>query len=145
MTAGSQPVEPTTFEEIEIGQSIRVERIVGQDMIRVFADLSEDHNPVHLDEDFAATTKFRRPIAHGALLCAFISAAIANYLPGRGSIYVAQDLRFKRPVYVGSSISVEIRVAEKIPDKRQVLLSVAIESSGELVAVGSSLVVPPGQ
>ncbi len=145
MTAGSQPVEPTTFEEIEIGQSIRVERTVDQDMIRVFADLSEDHNPVHLDADFAATTKFRRPIAHGALLCAFVSAAIANRLPGSGSIYVAQDLRFKRPVYVGSSISIEVSVAEKIPDKRQVLLNVTVESSGELVAVGSSLVIPPSQ
>ncbi len=143
MPSSSAAGTPKTFQDLQIGESVRVERTVDQDMIRVFADLSEDHNPVHLDADFAATTKFRRPIAHGALLCAFVSAAIANQLPGRGSIYVAQDLRFKRPVYVGSSISVEMSVAEKNPEKRQVLLSVAIESSGELVAVGSSLVIPP--
>jgi len=134
------------FEEIEIGQSLRMSRIVTEEMIRLFAAASGDVNPVHLDDAFAEATPFKGRIAHGMLTAGFISAAIATGLPGPGSVYVSQELRFDRPVRAGDTITVELTVQEKIPSKNHVILkTVARNQNNKVVVAGVATVLPPPQ
>ena len=91
------------IDELKVGQSATYERTVTETDIAQFAELSGDHNPVHLDEAFAAKTLFKGRIAHGMLSAAFISTTVGTKLPGYGSIYVSQNLRFRAPVRIGDT------------------------------------------
>ncbi len=86
-----------TFNQLEIDQTVEIVRLVSQQDIQNFAYLSGDHNPVHLDADFAAKTQFKKPIAHGMFGAGLISAVIGTQLPGPGCIYVDQQLKVSRP------------------------------------------------
>ena len=137
-------LEGFSVEEIEIGQSVRVSRAVTEEMVRLFAAASGDLNPMHLDEAFATDTVFKGRIAHGMLTAGFISAAIATGLPGPGSVYVSQELRFDRPVRVGDTITVELTVQEKIAGKNHVVLkTVARNQNNKVVVSGMATVLPP--
>jgi 3-hydroxybutyryl-CoA dehydratase len=87
-------------------------------MVRQFAEISGDKNPIHLDAAYAAKTRFERPIAHGILLGSFISALLSSELPGPGAIYVSQELRFLAPVHVGEEVVVSALVLEHIGRSR---------------------------
>ena len=103
-------------------------------------------NPVHLDADFAANTPFKERIAHGMLTGAFISAALAMELPGPGTIYLGQTLRFRLPVKIGDTITVNLEVTEKRDDKKFVTLDCkAVNQKGKTVASGSAEVMAPGE
>ena len=97
-----------TFDEITIGDTATYTRLVTEREIQLFAAVSGDHNPVHLDPEYAATTQFGECIAHGMLTGAFISAAIAMELPGPGTIYLGQQLSFRAPVLLGDTLSVDL-------------------------------------
>jgi 3-hydroxybutyryl-CoA dehydratase len=133
-----------TYDEITIGQSASYTKQVRERDVQMFAEISGDKNPVHLDEEFAAGTQFGERIAHGMLTGAFISAAIAMELPGPGSIYLGQTLRFTRPVKLGDTITVNIEVTAK-KDKRQfvTLACEAINQEGKTVASGEAEVMAP--
>ena len=92
------------------GDSRQSSRVINAEMVRAFATLSGDSNPVHLDAEYAATTVFKKPIAHGMLVASTISALIAMEIPGPGAIYLAQDLRFLKPVYFGDEITTDVSV-----------------------------------
>lgn len=96
---------------MEVGQHVESHHMVDEALVQKFADLSGDHNPLHLNAQYAAKTRFGRPIAHGALLMSFVSALLGEKLPGPGAIYLSQTAKFKAPVYVGESVDVAIRVA----------------------------------
>jgi acyl dehydratase len=137
-------LESFRFEDIEIGQSLRMSRTVTEEMVRLFAAATGDVNPMHLDQSFAAATPFKGCIAHGMLTAGFISAAIATGLPGPGSVYVGQELRFDRPVRAGDTITVELVVQEKIPGKNHVVLkTVARNQNNKTVVSGTATVLPP--
>ena len=109
-----------------------------------FADVSNDHNPVHLDESYAAATPFKGRIAHGMLLAAYISAVIGNNLPGPGSIYVNQTLFFKAPVRYGDTIATSVEVVELIPERNRVRLkTTCTNQTGTVVLEGEATVLPP--
>ncbi|HRQ22160.1 MAG TPA: MaoC family dehydratase [Anaerolineales bacterium] len=91
------------------GKATRTQTITDE-MIRTFATLTGDTNPVHLDDEYAATTRFGRRIAHGMIAAGLISAALANDLPGPGTVYLSQMLNFKAPVYPGDTITATIEV-----------------------------------
>ena len=93
------------FDELSVGQSAEVTHVVGAADIEAFAAVSGDVNPVHMDEEFAKTTAFGGRIAHGMLLAAYISAVLGNDLPGPGSIYLSQSMRFRRPVKIGDPVT----------------------------------------
>jgi len=101
-----------TIDEITIGQTASYSKQVEARDIQLFAAVSGDVNPVHLDPDFAASTQFERCIAHGMLSGAIISAAIAMKLPGPGTIYLNQSMRFRQPVYPGDTVTVHLEVQE---------------------------------
>jgi len=98
--------------KLSIGDSAEMTKTIEQADIEAFADLTGDHNPVHVDEEFAKTTRFGRRIAHGMLTASLISAVLANKLPGEGSIYLGQTLQFVAPVFPGDTITARVTVKE---------------------------------
>ena len=113
-------LENVSYEEITIGQTASYSKTVSEQDIQLFAIISGDANPVHLDEAYAAQTQFQERIAHGMLTGALVSAAIATELPGPGSVYLGQSLRFRAPVKINDRITVKLEVTEK-NDRRRFL------------------------
>ncbi len=135
-----------TFDELEIGQSAEYSRLVTDQDIQLFAAASGDVNPVHLDADYAASTQFGGCIAHGMLTGAFISAALAMRLPGPGTIYLGQSLKFRLPVKAGDEITVHLEVTEKQARRRLVTLACkALNQHGKAVATGTAEVMAPDE
>src|SRR5215207_5048751 len=110
------------IDELTVGARATMEHTVTDAMLRSFADLTGDHNPVHLDDAFAATTPFKGRIAHGMLGAGFISATIATRLPGPGTIYLGQSLTFTRPVRIGDTVTTTVEVAEVLAAERRARL-----------------------
>ncbi|MEL6187649.1 MAG: MaoC family dehydratase [Myxococcota bacterium] len=132
------------FEDLHIGDEAIFEREVTEGDVRAFASLSGDTNPMHLDEAYARTTRFGGRVVHGALASAHLSAALATQLPGPGTIYLEQSIRFRRPTRIGDVLTTRVRVVERREDKKFVRLSAEITNqSGEAVATGEALVLPP--
>jgi acyl dehydratase len=135
-----------TYDEITIGQTATYSKLVEARDIQLFAAVSGDVNPVHLDAAFAATTQFGGCIAHGMLSGAIISAAIAMELPGPGTIYLGQTLRFSLPVKPGDTLTVHLQVTEKKDKRRMVTLDCKIfNQHDKLVLSGIAEVMAPGE
>ena len=114
---------------------------ITDDMIRAFAALTGDSNPVHLDDAYAATTRFGRRIAHGMIAAGLISATLANDLPGPGTVYLSQTLKFKAPVYPGDMITTTVEVKSVRPDKPIATLNtVCINQDNVVVLEGEAVV-----
>lgn len=132
-----------SYSEIQIGQKAELVRTVTEDDIKKFADVSGDRNPIHLDEEFAKKTFFQGRIAHGMLSVAFISTVLASKLPGPGSIYLKQEIIFKKPVRIGDTITVAVEVIDKDDEKERVILkTTCINQDNELVVDGKATVMP---
>lgn len=131
------------FDELSIGQSAEMSRVVGAADIETFAEVSGDTNPVHLDEAYAATTTFGERIAHGMLSAAYISAVLGTRLPGPGAIYLSQSLRFRRPVRIGDLVTARATVTALDDAKGRVTLSTVCLVDGKTVADGEALVIAP--
>jgi 3-hydroxybutyryl-CoA dehydratase len=111
--------------------------------IRAFAEVSQDRNPIHLDETYAAGTMFKGRICHGMLIGSFISAIIGNDFPGMGTIYVSQNMKFRRPVRIGDEITIRITVIESLEKGRIKLDTICKNQMGESVVEGEAIVIPP--
>jgi acyl dehydratase len=123
------------------GDTAEITKTIEQADIDAFADLTGDHNPVHVDEEFAKTTRFGRRIAHGMLTASLISAVLANKLPGEGSVYLGQTLEFKAPVFPGDEITARVTVKEMREDKPIVKLeTLCINQRDEIVIRGEATV-----
>lgn len=138
-------VQNVPYAELEVGQKASFQRTVGERDIQLFAEVSGDRNPVHLDAEYAAGTLFKERIAHGMLSGALISAAIATTLPGPGTIYLGQSLRFTRPVKIGDQLTVELEVLEKLPKNRARISTRVLNQNGEAVVEGEAEVLAPKQ
>ena len=135
-----------SYDEITIGQTASYSKQISEEDIQLFAAVSGDVNPVHLDAEFAATTQFGERIAHGAMTGAVVSAAIAMELPGPGTIYLSQSLRFRLPVKIGDTITIELEVTAKRDDKKFVTLQcTAVNQAGKTVASGVAEVMAPSE
>jgi 3-hydroxybutyryl-CoA dehydratase len=114
---------------------------ITDNMIRAFAEISGDNNPIHLDDEYAAGTRFGRRIAHGMIAAGLISATIANDLPGPGTVYLSQSLKFKAPVFPGDTITTTIEVISIRPDKPIATLSTTCTNQdGVTVLEGEAVV-----
>jgi len=133
------------FQDISIGQSAELTRLVSDSDIQGFAELSGDRNPVHLDEDYAKTTPFRGRIAHGMLSAIFISTLFGMKLPGPGSIYVSQTLRFKAPVRIGDRVTARVEVTALIPEKKFVTFRTTCSVGSKLVIDGEATLMVPSR
>ena len=137
-------IENWTFDEIAVGESASVTRTLSKRDIQLFALVSGDVNPAHLDEDYAESDFFRRVIAHGMWGGGLISAVLGTELPGPGAIYLGQSLRFLRPVGIGDAITATVTVTEKRADKHILLLDCRCDNqNGETVITGEAQVKAP--
>ena len=127
------------FEELHVGLAAERTRDVTDDVIRRYAELTEDFNPIHMDEAVAARSRFGARIAHGMLSAGFISAVIGMDLPGPGALYLGQTIRFTRPVKLGDSVTTRVEVTEIIPAKRRAKLATTCRNQhGEVVLEGEA-------
>jgi len=133
------------IEDLSVGQTATYTKTVTEDDIVKFAEISGDDNPVHLDQAFAETTMFKGRIAHGMLSAAFISTVIGTKLPGYGTIYMSQTLRFKAPVRIGDTVSAIATVTELIPEKRRAVLTTVCKVGSNTVVEGEALVMVPSR
>ena len=123
------------------GDTASLSRTIGDDDIRAFANATGDHNPLHLDEEFAKQTRFGKPIAHGMLSASLISAVIASDLPGQGSIYLGQTLQFVAPVFPGDTVTARVTVTSIREDKPIIKLeTVCTNQRDEVVIRGEATV-----
>jgi 3-hydroxybutyryl-CoA dehydratase len=133
-----------TFDELSLGQKASFTKQVTEQDVVLFAAVSGDVNPVHLDEAFAAKTMFGGRIAHGMLSGAVISAALAMEMPGPGVIYLGQTLRFTRPVRIGDEVTAKLEVTEKREGKGIVKLACeVVNQDGKVVVSGEATVLAP--
>lgn len=130
------------FEDLQPGMSANFAKTITEADILLFAGASGDINAVHINEQFARTTPFKGRIAHGMLAASIISATIAGRLPGPGTIYLGQNLRFKAPVRPGDTVEATVTIKELLHDKRRVTLSTVCKVGGKVVIDGDAVVLP---
>jgi 3-hydroxybutyryl-CoA dehydratase len=132
-----------TIEEIEMGMVRSLQKVVTDDDIRMFAEVSTDHNPVHMDDDYAQDTIFEGRIAHGMLTAGLISAVIGEQLPGHGTVYMGQTLKFLAPVRPGDMVLAEVEVMEIDYGRRRVTLATHCRVDDTVVLKGEAIVLAP--
>lgn len=133
------------IEDIEIGMSRSLRKIITDRDIEMFAEVSTDHNPVHLDEDYARDTIFEGRIAHGMLTAGLISAVIGEQLPGHGTVYLGQSLKFLAPVRPGDMVEATVTVTDMDIGKRRVTMDTYCEIDGKKVLKGEATVLAPSR
>jgi acyl dehydratase len=139
-----QYIENKTFDEIAVGDHAELTRTLRSEDIELFAVMSGDVNPAHVDEEYARTDRFHEIIAHGMWGGALISALLGNELPGPGTIYLNQSLRFHLPVGLGDTITVRVTVTNKSPHQQRVKLDcVCLNQDGVAVIEGEAEVIAP--
>jgi 3-hydroxybutyryl-CoA dehydratase len=130
-----------TFDEIQVGDSVWLRRTVTDADIANFAGVSGDFNALHTDEEYAKNTMFKGRIAHGFFTATLITNLIGNRLPGPGSVYMKQEVRFLAPVRVGDTITGEVEVVEKMPEKKRIRLKTTVSNQkDEVVLDGEALI-----
>ena len=132
-----------SVEELTEGLSASFEKVVTEQDVQTFAQVTGDTNPVHLDADYAATTSFEKPIAHGMLTAGFISAAIGTKLPGPGCIYLEQSLKFRAPVFIGATVTTTVTVKELNERRRRAVLETVCTVEGKKVVTGEATIMLP--
>lgn len=133
------------FEDLSVGMTHQTEHVITEKDIELFAEVSGDRNPLHLDEEFAKNTQFGKRIAHGALTASYISGILGNDLPGPGSIFVGLNMRFRRPVYIGSQVIVKVEVTEMNERGNRVTLKVSCNVDGKAAISGEAMVTVPSR
>jgi 3-hydroxybutyryl-CoA dehydratase len=128
------------FEELKVGSTYRFKKTISSKDVEMFAELSGDKNPVHLDVEFAKKSIFKGRIVHGMLVGAYFSKAIASNLPGSGSIYLNQTMQFIAPIYHNSLVEFELKVIKLKLEKRIVILETNCFVSGKIVIEGNAIV-----
>jgi 3-hydroxybutyryl-CoA dehydratase len=131
------------LEDLTVGMTARYARTVTEADLVLFAGLSGDSNPVHMNEVYALATPFKGRIVHGMLSASFLSTAIATKLPGPGSIYVSQNLKFRAPVRIGDTVEARVTVAEIVPGKNRVILKTTCSVGETVVIDGDATVMVP--
>lgn len=133
------------LEDLEVGMTATYDRVVTEDMIEQFAEVSGDFNPLHLDESYAQETMFKGRIAHGILSAGFISKIFGTVMPGKGSVYISQTLRFLAPVRIGDTVSTTVEVMEINTEKKRVSFKSRCRVDRTVVIDGDALIMVPSR
>src|SRR6056297_1689703 len=139
----NMPRGTITIEEIEMGMTRHLRKVVTDEDIEMFAQVSTDRNPVHLDDDYARDTIFEGRIAHGMLTAGLISAVIGEQLPGHGTVYLRQTLKFMAPVRPGDMVHAEVEVMDIDYGRRRVTLATHCRVDDTVVLKGEAVVLAP--
>ncbi|XZG70143.1 MaoC family dehydratase [Chitinibacteraceae bacterium HSL-7] len=132
-----------TFHELSVGMRAEHRKTLTETDVVLFAGLTGDNNPMHIDAEFAAETRFGARVVHGMLTASMLSTVIGMKLPGPGCIYMSQDLRFVKPVHIGDTVTASAEVVELIAEKQRVRLKTVCSVRGETVLEGEALVWVP--
>jgi 3-hydroxybutyryl-CoA dehydratase len=132
-----------TFADLAVGMQVTTQTTVTEQDVIDFARVSGDHNPLHMDEEYAKTTQFKGRIAHGALTASYVSAILGNDLPGPGAVFMELNLQFVRPVRIGDTVTASCEVLELIERGYRVKLAVKGEVNGKTCMKGEALVMVP--
>lgn len=137
-------MEPSPTTGMTVGQTVERQVEIDTDLVTRFADLVADHNPLHVDPVAAAAGRFGRPIAHGMLVSSLFSGMLATDMPGPGTIYLSQTLVFRRPVFIGSVVTVRLRCASLDPNgERATLETTILDEAGKACVTGEAVVLLP--
>jgi len=129
------------LEDLEVGMKATTNMVITGEKIDIFAELTGDKNPIHVDEEFAKTTMFGKRIAHGALSASLISAVLGNDLPGPGAVFVELNLRFRRPAFIGDDVIAVAEVAEINERNGRVKMKCYCEVNGKQICRGDAGVI----
>ncbi|NLZ16910.1 MAG: MaoC family dehydratase [Desulfobulbaceae bacterium] len=133
-----------SIDQLHVGDTAEFAKTVTETDIYLYAGISGDFNPAHVNEVYASDTFFKSRIAHGMLVAGFISATLANQLPGPGTIYLKQDLSFRAPVRIGDTITAQVEVLElNLEKNRARMKTTCTNQEGTVVLAGEALVSPP--
>ncbi len=138
-------IENVTYDELAVGDSVSSSHLVTEATIALFAAVSGDNNPAHMDQPFAEASPFKTRIAHGMWSGALISALLGTRLPGPGTIYLKQDLSFRAPVTIGDTLTVSVTVAEKAARNRVSFTCTGTLADGTVAVTGTALVLAPSE
>jgi 3-hydroxybutyryl-CoA dehydratase len=130
------------FEDMHIGQTASIGKTITEADILLFAAVSLDTNPVHLNAEAAASSIFKERVAHGMLSAGLISAVLGTQLPGAGTIYLAQTLQFRRPVKIGDTVTATAEVMTLDAEKKRATLKTTCTVAGKVVIEGEATVMP---
>lgn len=133
-----------TFEEISPGDTAEFTKTISETDVYLYAGISGDFNPVHVDEEYAKTTGFGTRIAHGGLPAALLAPVLGMKLPGLGTVALETETKFRKPVYIGDTITCSVEVIEKLERMKAIRMKVTwTNQKGEVVSKGSCKVIPP--
>jgi 3-hydroxybutyryl-CoA dehydratase len=133
-----------TFAELQMGETAEFSKTVSEADVYLFAGVSGDFNPAHINEAYAKETAFKSRIAHGMLAASFVSTVLGTKLPGPGTIYMKQEMAFLAPVYIGDTITAKAEVIELMEEKKRVRLkTTCVNQDGKTVLDGEAMVSPP--
>jgi 3-hydroxybutyryl-CoA dehydratase len=136
--------EGKSIHELKIGESAQISKTITESDIELFAKATGDFNPIHLDQTYAERTKFKGRIAHGLLSVGLLSSILGNILPGHGTIYHSQEVKFLAPVRIGDTITAKVEVIELIPEKnRAKFRTTCTNQDGKEVVEGIAWGMPP--
>lgn len=137
-------MQPLSVEQISVGQTYATEVPVTDEMVRHFAAATGDDNPLHLDDEFARQSIFKARVAHGMLTAGILSMVFGTQFPGLGTIYLAQEMRFLRPVFINDTLRVELEVREVMTERNRIRVgTVCRNQHGQEVLTGEAVVMPP--
>jgi 3-hydroxybutyryl-CoA dehydratase len=133
-----------TIKELAVGQFYETSFAITADLIERFAEVTGDHNPIHLNEDYAARSIFKQRVAQGMLQAGLLSGILGCHFPGVGTIYLSQTLKFIKPVFVGDQITLRLEILEILSEKNRVRLETVFSNqNSEAVITGEAIVKPP--
>jgi len=133
-----------SIDQLKVGDSAEWSRTVTEHDIKLFAEATGDFNPVHLDQSYAEKTFFKGRIAHGLLSLGYISTVLGNILPGHGTIYISQEVKFLAPVRLGDTLNAKVAPTEVNPEKnRAKFKTICFNQEGKIVLDGAAWVMPP--
>jgi len=137
-------IEGKSIHDLKVGDSAQISKMITESDINDFARVTGDFNPVHLDQAYAEKTIFKGRIAHGLLSVGLLSSVLGNILPGQGTIYLSQEVRFLAPVRIGDTITARVEVIELVPEKnRAKFRTTCINQDGKEVVDGIAWGMPP--
>ena len=126
------------FEDIKIGMSESYSQTITDADIKYFAGISGDHNPIHMSDEYAEKSRFKKRIAHGLISASFFSALFGTRLPGEGCVYVNQSLNFKKPIYLNDTVTATVTVNEMDLKKRRVFFDTVCKVKNKIVIYGNA-------
>jgi 3-hydroxybutyryl-CoA dehydratase len=130
-------------QEFAVGQKFTFSEVVDDKLVRGFADVTGDHNPIHVDDEYAKKTKFGQRIAHGGILFGIISKALAMDKPGPGTVYLSQLVNFRFPVFINDTVTLELTIAELLAKNGARISTVIKKQTGQVVMDGEAQVKLP--